>query len=113
MIQEKFAGDDNLIEMLSSEIEKVISPEAGDDQIITDMQVKAALRVILQKQQQLFINQADDNDALIEEIQQSAGGQYAHQKIQYMIQSYRETGITTGDPFQELKDQLDLFYNDE
>ena len=78
MIQEKFAGDDNLIEMLNSEIEKVISPEAGDDQIITDMQVKAALRVILQKQQQLFINQADDNDALIEEIQQSAGGQYAH-----------------------------------
>ena len=30
-----------------------------------------------------------------------------------MIQSYKESGITTGDPLQELKDLLDLFYEDE
>ena len=30
-----------------------------------------------------------------------------------MIQSYKESGITSGDPFQELKDMLDLFYDDE
>ena len=68
VIEEKFAGDDNLMEMLNSEIEKVMSPEAGDEQNISDMQVKSALRVIIMKQQQLFINEADVNDALIAEI---------------------------------------------
>ena len=35
LIEEKFSGDDYLIEMLNSEIEKVQSPEAGENQVIT------------------------------------------------------------------------------
>lgn len=33
--------------------------------------------------------------------------------IQRIIQSYRESGVTSGDPFQELKDVLDLFFDDQ
>ena len=47
VIEEKFQGDDNLQELLNSELEKVQSPEAGENQFITDMQVKNVLRVIL------------------------------------------------------------------
>ena len=47
VINEKFAGDEHLIEMLNSEIEKVQSPEAGENQTISNMQVKSALRVIM------------------------------------------------------------------
>lgn len=50
VIEEKFQGDENLQEMLNTEIEKFHqSPEAAaaENQLITDMQVKNALRVIL------------------------------------------------------------------
>ena len=50
VIEEKFQGDENLQEMLNTEIEKYLqSPEtaAVENQLITDMQVKNALRVIL------------------------------------------------------------------
>ena len=33
--------------------------------------------------------------------------------ISRMIQSYKESGIVSGDPFQELKDLLDLFFSDD
>lgn len=33
--------------------------------------------------------------------------------IQRIIQGYKESGITSGDPFTELKDLLDLFFGDE
>lgn len=47
VINEKFSGDDHLQEVLLSELEKVESPEAGENQIISVQVVKKALRTIV------------------------------------------------------------------
>lgn len=55
-MDEKFAGDEFFKEVLNGELEKVQSPEAGENQVVKDTVVKGALRVIIQKQRELIIN---------------------------------------------------------
>ena len=50
---------------------------------------------------------------MIEELQQTTGGGYARQMIQRIIQGYKETGLASDNPFQELKDLLDLFFQNQ
>ena len=57
-------------------------------------------------------SQKEDAEAIIDELQETSGGNYARQMIQRLIQGYKETGIQ-GDPLQEMKDLLDLFFGDE
>ena len=58
-------------------------------------------------------SQAEETEAVLDEIQEKTGGGYARQMIQRVIQSYRETGIVSGDPMTDMKDLLDLFFADE
>jgi len=49
----------------------------------------------------------------MEELQQTTGGGYARQMIQRVTQQYKETGLTSQDPMQEIKDLVDLFCGEQ
>ena len=69
MIDEKFADDEHLREVLISELEKVESPEAGENQMISEEVLMTALRAIMKNQIQAINTQREDNDIIIEELQ--------------------------------------------
>ena len=50
---------------------------------------------------------------MINELQSTTGGGYAKQMIARIMDSYKESGIVTDDPYQDLQDLLDLFYSDQ
>ena len=50
---------------------------------------------------------------MLEELQQTTGGGYARQMIQRVSQQYKDSGLTSSDPLQEIKDLLDLFCSDQ
>ena len=108
-IAEKFADDDNFQEMLTVELEKMESPEQG---AITAQMLKYTLRAIMKQHIKAINEQREEQEDIIEELQQTEGGGYARQMIQRTIESYKESGIN-GDPLTDVKDLLDLFYNDE
>lgn len=47
LINEKFNDDDHLRDVISSELEKVMSPEGGESQSISDTVVRTALYNIM------------------------------------------------------------------
>ena len=47
LIADRFAGEDNLIEQLTNELEKQESPEAGENQVISEAAVKISVRAIV------------------------------------------------------------------
>ena len=112
LISEKFVGDDLLQDQLNTQLAKFESPEAGERTAISEAAVKLALRQIMKTHIKALTEQREDQEALIEELQQTTSGGYARQMIQRNIQSYKESGITT-DPLNDIKDLLDLFYGDE
>ena len=74
-------GDENIQELLNAELEKVESPEAGENAAISEAAVKFTLRSIMKNHMKALTDQREDNEALIEELHQTTGGGYARQMI--------------------------------
>ena len=67
LINEKFQGDEHLTEVLNNEIEKVESPEAGENQTISEDTVMRALGIIMKNQIKLNNAEIEENQDLLEE----------------------------------------------
>lgn len=116
LIHEKFQGDEFLIEELNNELEKhLVSPDdsSAEVQPVSSEVLQAAIRIILKSRMNALTSQREDQEAIIEELQQTTGGGYARQMIQRVTQQYKEGGLASQDPLQEIKDLLDLFDADE
>ena len=98
LIDEKFQGDENLQGVFSSELEKFSSPESVGEPTIDEATVKRCLQGIMKNHMKAVTSQREDAEAIIDELQETSGGNYARQMIQRLIQGYKDTGIQ-GDPF--------------
>ena len=71
-----------MIEELNDELEKHQSPDASvEDQSVTAFDFKTVIRAILKQRAAALMNQREDQEAMIEELQQTTGGGYARQMI--------------------------------
>ena len=67
--------------MLNSELDKFESLETGASTSICEADFKLCLRSIMKTHIKELTEQREENEALIEELQQTTGGIYARQMI--------------------------------
>ena len=57
------------------------------------------LTVIMKSHMKALMAQKEEHDELIDELQSTSGGGYARQMISRVLTSYKESGLTSDDPF--------------
>lgn len=110
LVEQKFADDQDLLDVLLSELEKMESPE---NSLITEQVVKDILVNLMKKHMKQLMRQREDDEQMRDWITQNTEGEYAKEMITRVIASYKESGLVSGDPFTDIKDLMDLFFNDE
>ena len=101
IVDNKLNDDENLRELMIEEIEKI---DAGEDGKVTQQQVEAILAQTFKAQMQGFIDGKIAEADAMDKVQMTAGGRYARQMIQRIIQGFKDRGVECGEgePFQDL-----------
>ena len=61
-----------------------------------------------------LLEEKEETSWKVEEMRQTAGGAYARQMIQRIIQGFKDRNVMEGEgnPYQDMEETLDLIYSD-